>query len=91
MDSRSCEGKGRRGLSVGFRRCGLQAPCGMAREFWKKKEFSLSLQIRGSRICFLSQECNEFTYEFAEETRRQSFGAVTPGYDFMARLRYIHE
>ncbi|XP_059013389.1 patatin-like phospholipase domain-containing protein 4 isoform X4 [Mustela lutreola] len=35
----------------------------------------------------VSEECNEFTYEFAEETRRQSFGAVTPGYDFMARLR----
>ncbi|XP_047570878.1 patatin-like phospholipase domain-containing protein 4 isoform X2 [Lutra lutra] len=33
------------------------------------------------------EECNEFTYEFAEEIRRQSFGAVTPGYDFMARLR----
>ncbi|XP_070258825.1 patatin-like phospholipase domain-containing protein 4 isoform X3 [Myotis yumanensis] len=33
------------------------------------------------------EECNQFTYEFAEETRRQSFGAVTPGYDFMARLR----
>ncbi|XP_059242139.1 patatin-like phospholipase domain-containing protein 4 isoform X5 [Mustela nigripes] len=40
------------------------------------------LQSRSS-----SMECNEFTYEFAEETRRQSFGAVTPGYDFMARLR----
>ncbi|XP_045851010.1 patatin-like phospholipase domain-containing protein 4 isoform X4 [Meles meles] len=33
------------------------------------------------------EECNEFTYDFAEEIRRQSFGAVTPGYDFMARLR----
>uniref|UniRef100_A0A8C0YXS4 Patatin like phospholipase domain containing 4 n=1 Tax=Canis lupus familiaris TaxID=9615 RepID=A0A8C0YXS4_CANLF len=33
------------------------------------------------------EECNEFTYKFAEEIRRQSFGAVTPGYDFMARLR----
>lgn len=33
------------------------------------------------------EECNDFTYEFAEEIRRQSFGAVTPGYDFMARLR----
>ncbi|XP_045059158.3 patatin-like phospholipase domain-containing protein 4 isoform X2 [Desmodus rotundus] len=33
------------------------------------------------------QECNEFTYQFAEEIRRQSFGAATPGYDFMARLR----
>nr|XP_060469262.1 patatin-like phospholipase domain-containing protein 4 isoform X2 [Panthera onca] len=33
------------------------------------------------------EECNEFTYEFAEEIRRQSFGAPTPGYDFMARLR----
>uniref|UniRef100_A0A8C0W370 PNPLA domain-containing protein n=1 Tax=Castor canadensis TaxID=51338 RepID=A0A8C0W370_CASCN len=33
------------------------------------------------------EECNQFTYKFAEETRRQSLGAVTPGYDFMARLR----
>ncbi|XP_074215216.1 patatin-like phospholipase domain-containing protein 4 isoform X1 [Camelus bactrianus] len=33
------------------------------------------------------EECNEFTYKFAEETRRQLLGAVTPGYDFMARLR----
>ena len=38
--------------------------------------------------CF-PQECNEFTYQFAEEIRRQSFGAATPGYDFMARLRYV--
>nr|XP_025132438.1 patatin-like phospholipase domain-containing protein 4 isoform X5 [Bubalus bubalis] len=34
-----------------------------------------------------SQECNKFTYDFAEEIRRQSFGALTPGYDLMARLR----
>uniref|UniRef100_G3X777 Patatin like phospholipase domain containing 4 n=2 Tax=Bos taurus TaxID=9913 RepID=G3X777_BOVIN len=33
------------------------------------------------------EECNKFTYDFAEEIRRQSFGALTPGYDFMARLR----
>ncbi|KAK1347073.1 hypothetical protein QTO34_000937 [Cnephaeus nilssonii] len=33
------------------------------------------------------EECNQFTYAFAEDTRRQSLGAVTPGYDFMARLR----
>ncbi|XP_007449956.1 PREDICTED: patatin-like phospholipase domain-containing protein 4 isoform X2 [Lipotes vexillifer] len=33
------------------------------------------------------EECNKFTYSFAEEIRRQTFGAVTPGYDFMARLR----
>nr|XP_026266936.1 patatin-like phospholipase domain-containing protein 4 isoform X1 [Urocitellus parryii]XP_026266937.1 patatin-like phospholipase domain-containing protein 4 isoform X1 [Urocitellus parryii]XP_026266938.1 patatin-like phospholipase domain-containing protein 4 isoform X1 [Urocitellus parryii]XP_026266940.1 patatin-like phospholipase domain-containing protein 4 isoform X1 [Urocitellus parryii] len=33
------------------------------------------------------EECNRFTYQFAEETRKQSFGAATPGYDFMARLR----
>ncbi|XP_066880085.1 patatin-like phospholipase domain-containing protein 4 isoform X2 [Kogia breviceps] len=33
------------------------------------------------------EACNEFTYSFAEEVRRQTFGAVTPGYDFMARLR----
>ncbi|XP_054437008.1 patatin-like phospholipase domain-containing protein 4 isoform X2 [Pteronotus mesoamericanus] len=33
------------------------------------------------------EECSEFTYQFAEEIRGQSFGALTPGYDFMARLR----
>ncbi|XP_037678098.1 patatin-like phospholipase domain-containing protein 4 isoform X2 [Choloepus didactylus] len=33
------------------------------------------------------EECTEFTYKLAEETRRLSFGAVTPSYDFMARLR----
>ncbi|XP_077891979.1 patatin-like phospholipase domain-containing protein 4 isoform X5 [Ictidomys tridecemlineatus] len=33
------------------------------------------------------EDCNRFTYQLAEETRKQSFGAVTPGYDFMARLR----
>ncbi|XP_045712049.1 patatin-like phospholipase domain-containing protein 4 isoform X2 [Phyllostomus hastatus] len=33
------------------------------------------------------EECNEFTYQLAEEIRGQSFGAATPGYDFMARLR----
>ncbi|XP_024647384.2 patatin-like phospholipase domain-containing protein 4 isoform X3 [Macaca nemestrina] len=33
------------------------------------------------------EECNQFTYKFAEEIRRQSFGAVTPGYDIMAQLR----
>nr|KAF6267795.1 patatin like phospholipase domain containing 4 [Myotis myotis] len=33
------------------------------------------------------EECIQFTHEFAEDLRRQSFGAVTPGYDFMARLR----
>lgn len=43
----------------------------------------------GSPINSLFQECNAFTYSFAEEIRRQSFGAVTPGYDFMARLRYV--
>lgn len=56
----------------------------------KQGIFFFSLQIIGSPIHFLFQECNEFTYKFAEEIRRQSFGAVTPGYDFMARLRYIH-
>ncbi|XP_072470537.1 patatin-like phospholipase domain-containing protein 4 isoform X4 [Notamacropus eugenii] len=33
------------------------------------------------------EECNEFTYKFAEEIRKQYLGAITPGYDFMARLR----
>ncbi|XP_055257273.1 patatin-like phospholipase domain-containing protein 4, partial [Moschus berezovskii] len=32
------------------------------------------------------EDCNNFTYDFAKEIRRQSFGALTPGYDFMARL-----
>ncbi|KAM7177457.1 patatin-like phospholipase domain-containing protein 4 isoform 2-T5 [Macrochelys suwanniensis] len=34
-----------------------------------------------------SEECEEFTYKFAEEIRKLYFGAVTPGYDFMTRLR----
>ncbi|XP_006908228.2 patatin-like phospholipase domain-containing protein 4 isoform X1 [Pteropus alecto] len=33
------------------------------------------------------EECKEFVYAFAEETRGQVFGAATPGYDSMARLR----
>ncbi|XP_025068754.1 patatin-like phospholipase domain-containing protein 4 isoform X3 [Alligator sinensis] len=33
------------------------------------------------------EDCKEFTYNFAEETRKLDFGAVTPGYDFMKRLR----
>ncbi|XP_054977486.1 patatin-like phospholipase domain-containing protein 4 isoform X2 [Sorex araneus] len=33
------------------------------------------------------EECKAFTYTLAEEIRGQSFGTVTPGYDFMARLR----
>ncbi|XP_037368641.1 patatin-like phospholipase domain-containing protein 4 isoform X2 [Talpa occidentalis] len=33
------------------------------------------------------EECSQFTYKFAEEVRRLSLGAATPGYDFMARLR----
>lgn len=37
----------------------------------------------------LFQECKEFVFAFAEETRSQVFGAVTPGYDFMARLRCV--
>ncbi|XDB67250.1 hypothetical protein AB1E18_019616 [Capra hircus] len=46
--------------------------------------------MRSARKCLrpaLVEECNKFTYDFAEEIRRQSFGALTPGYDFMARLR----
>ncbi|XP_074801847.1 patatin-like phospholipase domain-containing protein 4 isoform X1 [Natator depressus] len=34
-----------------------------------------------------SEECEAFTYNFAEEIRKLYFGAVTPGYDFMTRLR----
>ncbi|XP_073210538.1 patatin-like phospholipase domain-containing protein 4 isoform X3 [Lepidochelys kempii] len=33
------------------------------------------------------EECEVFTYNFAEEIRKLYFGAVTPGYDFMTRLR----
>ncbi|XP_074839433.1 patatin-like phospholipase domain-containing protein 4 isoform X1 [Carettochelys insculpta] len=33
------------------------------------------------------EECQEFTYKFAEEIRKLYFGAITPGYDFMTRLR----
>uniref|UniRef100_A0A8C8RZ63 Patatin like phospholipase domain containing 4 n=1 Tax=Pelusios castaneus TaxID=367368 RepID=A0A8C8RZ63_9SAUR len=33
------------------------------------------------------KECETFTYKFAEEIRKLYFGAVTPGYDFMTRLR----
>ncbi|XP_054864603.1 patatin-like phospholipase domain-containing protein 4 isoform X2 [Amphiprion ocellaris] len=33
------------------------------------------------------EHCKEFTYKFADSVRRQRFGAVTPGYDFMLTLR----
>ncbi|XP_036396752.1 patatin-like phospholipase domain-containing protein 4 [Megalops cyprinoides] len=33
------------------------------------------------------EHCKEFTYRFANEVRRQSLGAATPGYDFMSALR----
>lgn len=33
------------------------------------------------------EECEDFTYKLAEEIRAQAFGTLTPGYDFMARLR----
>ncbi|XP_056157419.1 patatin-like phospholipase domain-containing protein 4 isoform X2 [Lampris incognitus] len=33
------------------------------------------------------EHCKEFTYKFADDVRKQRFGAVTPGYDFMHRLR----
>uniref|UniRef100_A0A493TG19 Patatin like phospholipase domain containing 4 n=2 Tax=Anas platyrhynchos platyrhynchos TaxID=8840 RepID=A0A493TG19_ANAPP len=33
------------------------------------------------------EKCEQFTYGFAEEIRKLDFGAVTPGYDFMKRLR----
>ncbi|CAK6450682.1 unnamed protein product [Pipistrellus nathusii] len=33
------------------------------------------------------EDCSRFAHHFAEETRRQPLGALTPGYDFMARLR----
>ncbi|KAM7365238.1 hypothetical protein PAMP_016183 [Pampus punctatissimus] len=33
------------------------------------------------------EHCEDFTYRFADSVRRQRFGAVTPGYDFMLALR----
>ncbi|XP_074483933.1 patatin-like phospholipase domain-containing protein 4 isoform X2 [Sebastes fasciatus] len=33
------------------------------------------------------EDCKEFTYRFADSVRQQRFGAVTPGYDFMLKLR----
>ncbi|KAJ7319628.1 hypothetical protein JRQ81_019139 [Phrynocephalus forsythii] len=33
------------------------------------------------------EDCTNITYEFAEDTRKLYFGALTPGYDFMAKLR----
>ncbi|XP_073318522.1 patatin-like phospholipase domain-containing protein 4 isoform X1 [Pagrus major] len=33
------------------------------------------------------EHCKEFTYRFANDVRRQRFGAVTPGYNFMLTLR----
>lgn len=33
------------------------------------------------------EHCKDFTYRFANSVRGQTFGAVTPGYDFMLTLR----
>ncbi|TKS66172.1 Patatin-like phospholipase domain-containing protein 4 [Collichthys lucidus] len=33
------------------------------------------------------ERCKEFTYGFADGVRRQQFGAITPGYNFMLTLR----
>ncbi|XP_077200370.1 patatin-like phospholipase domain-containing protein 4 isoform X1 [Paroedura picta] len=33
------------------------------------------------------EECVKFTHSFAEETRKQYLGALTPGYDLMTKLR----
>lgn len=33
------------------------------------------------------QECAKITYTFAEETRKLYLGALTPGFDVMAKLR----
>ncbi|XP_062982430.1 patatin-like phospholipase domain-containing protein 4 isoform X2 [Elgaria multicarinata webbii] len=33
------------------------------------------------------EECTEIIYEFAEDTRKLYFGALTPGYDVMTKLR----
>ncbi|XP_037129870.1 patatin-like phospholipase domain-containing protein 4 [Syngnathus acus] len=33
------------------------------------------------------KHCKEFTYNFAEDVRQQRFGALTPGYQFMSKLR----
>nr|XP_056718029.1 patatin-like phospholipase domain-containing protein 4 [Euleptes europaea] len=34
-----------------------------------------------------TEECIKVVYAFAEETRKQYLGALTPGYDFMTKLR----
>ncbi|XP_053703897.1 patatin-like phospholipase domain-containing protein 4 isoform X3 [Synchiropus splendidus] len=33
------------------------------------------------------EQCKEFTFKFADNVRKQRFGAVTPGYNFMQKLR----
>ncbi|XP_017312295.2 patatin-like phospholipase domain-containing protein 4 isoform X2 [Ictalurus punctatus] len=33
------------------------------------------------------EHCKEFTYRFASNVRKQTLGAMTPGYDFMLELR----
>uniref|UniRef100_A0A8C6TP08 PNPLA domain-containing protein n=1 Tax=Neogobius melanostomus TaxID=47308 RepID=A0A8C6TP08_9GOBI len=33
------------------------------------------------------EECEDFTFSFADAVRRQPLGAVTPGFDFMQKLR----
>nr|XP_057907464.1 patatin-like phospholipase domain-containing protein 4 isoform X2 [Doryrhamphus excisus] len=33
------------------------------------------------------KHCKEFTYDFAEDVRKQRFGALTPGYSIMLKLR----
>ncbi|XP_060682279.1 patatin-like phospholipase domain-containing protein 4 isoform X2 [Hemiscyllium ocellatum] len=33
------------------------------------------------------EQCKEFTYGFAADVRKQKFGALTPGYNFMKQLR----
>ncbi|XP_052587682.1 patatin-like phospholipase domain-containing protein 4 [Peromyscus californicus insignis] len=43
--------------------------------------------LLGQRLRGRIEACTRFAYDLAEETRRQPLGAVTPGYDFMGRLR----
>lgn len=86
------------------RPCGDQAPVterGLRRRCWlrrSRRAVRSAQAASGGTRCLgkrdaasdsLFQECLEFVYAFAEETRSQAFGAVTPGYDFMARLRCV--
>ncbi|XP_053531915.1 patatin-like phospholipase domain-containing protein 4 isoform X4 [Ictalurus punctatus] len=48
-----------------------------------------SLNVARSLCCHCCavKHCKEFTYRFASNVRKQTLGAMTPGYDFMLELR----